>query len=372
MNLNPAVAFAQDAKTFGETICSQFLSITRKVIGDLRTHWAVIPANAGIHAQKKRCQRICLPWVSACAKTKLRVDSRRISACRLASTAGFRTKLPAVTLALTLLAITPLQAIAEDAAQPPPAKPKAVMNPAPTAQDWADLAKFPDWSGVWNPKITDQEAQVRTNMPPWKPEIAAKIQFMLEEEKAGRPTPIVVSCLPEAMPAWMLISHNAMEILFTPGRVTMLGEADGNRLRRIYTDGRGHPEDPDPTFHGHSVGRWEGDTLVVETVNIKSQTMFAVSEAAGVPNNGDMKIVERIHLAGPDVLHFDIEIDAPHVLTKPWNTTRIWFRQRARKFDIVEGVCLEGNYSERLDKDGNHIFVEIERHPWGNIQAPKK
>jgi hypothetical protein len=43
--LNPAVAFAQDAKTFGETICSQFLSITRKAIGDRRTHWAVIPAN---------------------------------------------------------------------------------------------------------------------------------------------------------------------------------------------------------------------------------------------------------------------------------------------------------------------------------------
>jgi hypothetical protein len=261
---------------------------------------------------------------------------------------------------------------AEDAAQAQSAKPKPVINPAPTAKDWADLANLPDWSGVWNPKITDQDAQVKTNMPPWKPEIAAKIQHQLEEEKAGRPTPIVVSCLPESMPAWMLISHNAMEILFTPGRVTMLGESDGNRLRRIYTDGRGHPEDPELTFHGHSTGHWEGDTLVVETVNVKPQTMFAVSEAAGVPNNGDMKIIERIHLAAPDVLHFDMEIHAPNVLTKPWKTTRIWFRQRARRFDIVEGVCLEGNYAERVDKEGNHVFVEIERHPWGNIQAPKK
>jgi hypothetical protein len=90
INLNPAIVFAQDAKAFGETACPQFLSITRKVTGHRRTHRTVIPANAGIHAKKKHRHRICLPWVSACAETALRVDSRWISACRLASTAGFR------------------------------------------------------------------------------------------------------------------------------------------------------------------------------------------------------------------------------------------------------------------------------------------
>ena len=143
-----------------------------------------------------------------------------------------------------------------------PQKAPAVINPPPTAQDWADIAKLPDWSGVWNPKITDQDAQVKTNPPPWNEEAAKKIQHMFAEEKAGRPTLIFANCLPEAHPSWMLVTHNAMEILFTPGRVTMLGESDGNRLRRIYTDGRGHPEHSDPTFHGHSIGHWEGDTLV--------------------------------------------------------------------------------------------------------------
>jgi hypothetical protein len=251
-----------------------------------------------------------------------------------------------------------------------PAK-KPVINPPPTAQEWADLAKLPDWSGVWNPKITDQDAQIRTNPPPWNAKAKAEIDAMFAEERAGRPKLIFHGCLPHGMPAWMLVTHNAMEILFTPGRVTMLGESDGNRLRRIYTDGRPHPEEPDPTFHGHSIGKWESNTLVVDTVDVLPQSTIAISEAAGVPNNGDMRIVERIYLADKDVLHDELEIFAPKVLTKPWKTTRIFFRQRARKFEIVEGVCQQGNYSERVDNDGNAIFVPIERTEWGNIEVPK-
>jgi hypothetical protein len=268
-------------------------------------------------------------------------------------------------ISLAFLAMT---AVAAQAVEP--SKKQTIINPPPTAQDWADLAKLPDWSGVWNPKISDQDAQIKTNPPPWSPKAAAQIEHMFAEEKAGRPPPIFVECLPEAMPSWMLVTHNAMEFLFTPGRVTILGESDGNRLRRIYTDGRPHPDDPDPTFHGHSVGHWEGDTLVVDTVGIRPQTYIAVSEAAGVPNNGDLHIIERIHLAAPDILHDDLEIIAPKVLTQPWKTTRIYFRQRARKFDIVEGVCLEGSFAEQMDKDGNAVFVPLPHQVGGNLYAP--
>jgi hypothetical protein len=251
------------------------------------------------------------------------------------------------------------------------AEDKPVINPPPTAQDWADLAKLPDWSGVWNPKITDQDAQARDNQPPWNPAAAELIKFQLAEERAGRPPPIFVNCLPEAMPSWMLVTHNAMEILYTPGRVTLLGESDGNRLRRIYTDGRPHPDDPDPTFHGHSIGHWEGNTLVVDTVGIIPQAFIAISEAAAVPNNGDMHIIEHIHLADKDILHDDLEVIAPKVLTKPWKTTRIFFRQRARKFDIVEGVCLEGYFAPRTDKNGNEVYVPIPHDVGGNRVPPK-
>lgn len=239
------------------------------------------------------------------------------------------------------------------------------VNPPPTAADWAALARLPDWSGVWTPDFTDQVAQIKSNPVPWTPKAAEEIRRLTEEEAAGRPKGLFVNCLPEAMPAWMLVSHNALEILFTPGRVTMLGESDGNRLRRIYTDGRPHPPDPDPSFHGHSVGRWEGDTLVVDTVAVLPQTYVAISEAVGVPNDGDMRIVERIHLAGPDVLHDELEIIAPKVLARPWKTTRIYYRQRARKFDLVEGVCLQGSFLEETDANGHAIFVPVPQAPDG-------
>src|SRR5580693_10058706 len=187
---------------------------------------------------------------------------------------------------------------------------KDPINPAPTAQDWQALAKLPDWSGVWTPVISDQVAQEKTNRPPWKPQIAKQIEHMYAEEEAGRPFPIIDHCFPTGMPSWMLITHNAFEILVTPGRVTILGEVDGNRMRRIYTDGRPHPEDPDLTLHGHSIGRWEGDALVVDTTAIAPQAYIAINEAVGVPNNGDMHIVERMHLQGPDTLADDLVINA--------------------------------------------------------------
>lgn len=91
-------------------------------------------------------------------------------------------------------------------------------NKAPTTADWMRLSKLPDWSGVWNPNISDQNAQIKSNPVPWRPEVETRISQLGAEEKAGRPKGLFVDCLPEAMPSWMLISHNALEILFTPGR----------------------------------------------------------------------------------------------------------------------------------------------------------
>lgn len=236
------------------------------------------------------------------------------------------------------------------------------VDPAPTVKDYEAIAKLPDWSGVWTPAVSDQVAQEKGNPAPWKPAAGKQIKKMFADEDAGHPFAVIDHCFPTGMPSWMLITHNAFEILFTPGRVTILGEGDGNRMRRIYTDGRSHPPDPDPSFHGHSIGHWEGDTLVIDTVAVLPEVYLALSEAVGVSNNGDMHIVERMHLKGPDTLYDELQISAPKVLTGTWHTTRKYYRQRAQKYEILEGVCEQGSFTEGKDASGNDVFVPITFH----------
>jgi len=105
---------------------------------------------------------------------------------------------------------------------------------------------------------------------------------LVAADKGGQIRRAVVNCLPESMPSWMLITHNALEFLFTPAD-TLLASRMGNRLRRIYTDGRPHPADPDPTFTAtrSSLG---GKTLVVTLWGDPERTSPPTSR--GLPNNG--------------------------------------------------------------------------------------
>ena len=228
-----------------------------------------------------------------------------------------------------------------------------------------------DFDGVWIPDVKDQHRQETENMPPWKPEILPQVQRLIAEEKAGRPFLVLSHCLPHGMPSWMLMTHNAFEWLTTPGRITMLGEVDGNRMRRIYTDGRGHPADPDLTLHGHSIGHWEGDVLVVDTSAIAPQAYIAPSEAVGIPNDGGMHIVERLHFAKPNVLADDLEITAPKVLTSTWKTTRLFRRYPERHYEIIEGECEQEDLVPGKDQYGNDIFVSQPQNPDGSVRAVK-
>ena len=100
-----------------------------------------------------------------------------------------------------------------------------------------------------------------------------------------------------------------MEFLLTPGKVTIVIEAY-QQVRHIYTDGRPLPDDPDPKFHGTSVGRWEGDTLVVDTVGFSPLTQIA----AACPSARKMRIVERFRLADPDTMSIETTITDPEAL----------------------------------------------------------
>src|SRR5262249_60174197 len=109
----------------------------------------------------------------------------------------------------TVLASILTISVASQAFAQAPKKAPLIINPAPTAQDWTDLGKLPDWSGVWNPKVTDQDAQVKTNPPPWNEKARKEIELMFAEEKAGRPRLIFYGCFPEAHPAWLLSTRKA-------------------------------------------------------------------------------------------------------------------------------------------------------------------
>jgi len=248
-----------------------------------------------------------------------------------------------------------------------------IFNPAPTTADWGKIAALPDWSGVWVPAPAKSggkppvPGQWVESEPAWKPDAARQIAALEADEKAGNPHNIYVNCLPEGMPDFIIMTLNALEILVTPGRVTLLGEFDGNRLRRIYTDGRDHPSDPDLTFNGHSIGKWQGDILVVDTVAILPQVFIPLGQGVGLPNNGDMHIIERIHLTAPDELTDDLEIIAPKVLAEPWHYSRRFNRHRDRSSDIIEASCRQGDFVEQTDADGNAVYAPL---PHGVGGAP--
>jgi len=127
-----------------------------------------------------------------------------------------------------------------------------------------------------------------------------------------------------------------MEFLLSPGKVTIVIEAY-TQVRHIYTDGRKLPEDPDPRFFGTSIGRWEGDTLVVDTVGFSPQTLLA----AGVPHSDKMRILERFRLTDPDTMSIETTITDPEALTAPYTTTSSL--RRHRNWTIAEYICEENN-----------------------------
>ena len=228
----------------------------------------------------------------------------------------------------------------------------------------ACAAAHPSLAGTWVPDTADQRRQVTANAPPWTAAVKVQADKLTKEESEGRPFLVLQGCLPHGMPSLMLIMHNAFEILENPGRVTMLGEGEGNNLRRVYTDGRKHPADPDENLFGHSIGRWEGDTFVVDTVGVSPEAFVAVSEGVGIPNNGDMHIVERFHIVGKNSLHDDMTIEAPHILTKPWKTTRLYTRS---DYEIIEGECTRGNFKSGKDQYGNSVLLPRPQNADGTI-----
>ena len=145
------------------------------------------------------------------------------------------------------------------------------------------------------------------------------------------------NCVPPGMPGIMTQPY-PIELLFTPGQVTIVIEAY-MQVRHIYTDGRTHPEDPDLTFNGHSIGRWDADTLIVDTVGFTPDTPLGGN--MGARHSDKMHIVERMHLTDPNTLEIVTTIEDPEALAKPWTRTSRYARHS--DWTIAEYICQQNN-----------------------------
>jgi hypothetical protein len=114
-------------------------------------------------------------------------------------------------------------------------------------------------------------------------------------------------------------------------------------FRPIYMDGRPHPKDLDPSYYGHSVGRWEGDTLVIDTIGFNERSWI---DLRGMPTTEQLHLTERISRPDFNTLRYEITIDDPEAYTAPW-TTGMFFRW-APGAEQFEFVCQDGNLAPLL------------------------
>jgi hypothetical protein len=175
--------------------------------------------------------------------------------------------------------------------------------------------------------------------PPYNPEWMAQFdEHRNRVAKTGVNTlDPTAGCLPPGMPRMMGAVY-PMEVLMTPGQVTIITEWMG-QIRRVYTDGRAHPEDPDITYVGHSTGRWENDVLVIDTVAMKGDTML---DQTGMKHSDQIHVIERMRLVDANTLQNRLTLEDPVAFTKPWTVTRTFKRSKPGD-EMREFVCMENN-----------------------------
>jgi hypothetical protein len=230
-----------------------------------------------------------------------------------------------------------------------PGKPQAAWPKG----GYAALDKLPDWGGVWVlNRGRPAPGAAAPEQPKLKGDYLTHYQAWQKDtrENNGVARKEGSNCLPPGMPRMMATGQYPVEFLFTPGRVTMQHEA-WMQTRAIFTDGRPHPEDLEAGFFGHSIGHWEGNTLVVDTVGIKTATELET----GMRHSDQLHVVERIALAAgdPDTLVVETTLSDPVALEAPYRRTYTFKRQR--DWNLMEFVCAE-NDRNPVGEDGQTKF----------------
>lgn len=214
-------------------------------------------------------------------------------------------------------------------------------------------------SGLWirlrdpaNASINLDFGKTISPMTPWG---EARFKAANSVYRSSSPSTVlsdpIFSCFPPGVPRIYMLNF-PMQIVQVPGEVIMLFEFD-HFVRRIYTDGRPHDKDAGPLWMGDSIGQWEGDTLVADTVSFNDKTTL---DREGYPHSDAMHLVERIRRVDRDNMVDVLTVDDPKAYTKPWGAT-LNFRSRP-DWKIMEHVC-----------EDNATFLDLNKK---STATPKK
>jgi hypothetical protein len=200
--------------------------------------------------------------------------------------------------------------------------------PAPRTSDGK-----PDLSGVWRSVNDGYNLNITASL---KPEDFQPWAATLSKERAltfGNGSPSS-RCLPSGPTlGWF---QGLSKIIQTSNVIVILRDADGNLHRQIFLDGRTLPSDPHPTWLGYSVGRWDGDTLVVESNGFNDKTWL---DGTGHPHSESLHVTERLRRTDFGHIQLQITIDDPKAYVKPW-TVPVDVRL-IPDTDLLESVCHE-------------------------------
>ncbi|HEY3825381.1 MAG TPA: hypothetical protein VGL82_12535, partial [Bryobacteraceae bacterium] len=194
----------------------------------------------------------------------------------------------------------------------------------------------PDLTGIWNPDGSYSgdftkalKAGDRISMLPG----AEKI--MKSRKKGDDPAN---KCLPMGVPR---LSTYPEKFVQTPSQIIILDEGDIHTFRIVYLNGRQHPAEVNPTWYGDSIGRWDGDTLVVDTIGFNDRTWL---DAAGHPHTAQLHVTERYKRTAMNTMSREVTVDDPGAYAKPF-TLEGSFKLLSNR-EIRERYC----YKSPVDK----------------------
>lgn len=231
--------------------------------------------------------------------------------------------------------------------------------PAPRSADGK-----PDLSGVW--LVSNGSFYLASDLKPGDMQPWAAALYKQRENDFRRDTD-GIHCLPPGPKAGIGLGNFPMKIVQTPNLVVILYEYQ-TIFRQIFTDGRALPQDPNPTWMGYSVGRWEGDTLVVATAGYNDRTSL---DLAGHPHTEALRMTERFRRRDASHLELQVTLDDPKAYNKPWKLPMEF--ALIPDGELIEYVCENERDSTHLvGKSGEEVPVPVEvlAQYIGTYQAP--